>query len=120
MTSVKILKLKALLERVYFSTNEKRAGADYTNRIEPVLTGVQILRLEAFLERVLSTNEKRAGADYANRIEPVLTGVQVLELKALLERVIILHTVDQIVMKVEMAETVGHEGVIEPVQPIGG
>jgi hypothetical protein len=35
-----------------------------TNRIEPVLTGVQVLELEASLERVLSTNEKRAGADY--------------------------------------------------------
>ncbi len=55
-----------------------------------------------------------------NRIEPVLTGVEVLKLKALLERIVILHTVDQIVMKIEMAETVGHEGVIEPVKAIGG
>jgi hypothetical protein len=54
-----------------------------------------------------------------DRIEPVLTGVQVLKLKALLERIVVLDTVDQIVMKIEMAETVGHEGVIEPVQPIG-
>jgi hypothetical protein len=29
LTGVKVLELKALLERVYFSTNEKRAGADY-------------------------------------------------------------------------------------------
>jgi hypothetical protein len=37
----------------------------YHDRIEPVLTGVQVLELEAFLERVyFSTNEKRAGADY--------------------------------------------------------
>jgi hypothetical protein len=36
-----------------------------TNRIEPVLTGVQVLKLEVLLERVyFSTNEKRAGADY--------------------------------------------------------
>jgi hypothetical protein len=61
------LKLEALLERVYFSTNEKRAGADYTfqpmrreqeqiinhDRIEPVLTGVEVLKLKALLERVL-------------------------------------------------------------------
>jgi hypothetical protein len=53
------------------------------------------------------------------KIEPVLTGVEVLKLKALFERVVILHTVDQIVVKIEMAETVGHEGVIEPVQSIG-
>ncbi len=34
------------------------------NAIEPVLTGVQVLELEALLERVyFSTNEKRAGAD---------------------------------------------------------
>jgi hypothetical protein len=54
------------------------------------------------------------------RIEPVLTGVEVLKLKALFEGVVILHTVDQIVVQVKMAETVGHEGVIEPVQPISG
>jgi hypothetical protein len=49
-----------------------------TTRIEPVLTGVQILELEAFLEEYtlvnqweesrsrlyFLTNEKRAGADY--------------------------------------------------------
>jgi hypothetical protein len=36
-----------------------------SNRIEPVLTGVEILKLEALLERVyFSTNEKRAGAGY--------------------------------------------------------
>jgi hypothetical protein len=36
-----------------------------TNRkIEPVLTGVEVLKLEALLEReYFSTNEKRAGAD---------------------------------------------------------
>jgi hypothetical protein len=56
----------------------------------------------------------------ANRIEPVLTGVEVLKLKALFERVVVLHTVYQIVVQIQMAETVGHEGVIEPVQPIGG
>ncbi len=60
-----------------------------TNRIEPVLTGVEVLKLKAFLERVyFSTNEKRAGADCTNRIEPVLTGVEVLKLKAFLERVL--------------------------------
>jgi hypothetical protein len=54
------------------------------------------------------------------KIEPVLTGVEVLKLKALFERVVVLHTVYQIVVKIEMAETVGHEGVIEPVEAISG
>jgi predicted RNA-binding protein len=60
-----------------------------TNRIEPVLTGVQILELQKPSLREYTFQPMRGEQEQIipNRIEPVLTGVKVLKLEALLDRV---------------------------------
>ncbi len=53
-------------------------------RIEPVLTGVEILKLKAFLEQYTFQPMRREQEQIiTNRIEPVLSGVELLELEAL-------------------------------------
>ena len=56
----------------------------------------------------------------AKGFDPVPACVEVVELEAVLEAVVVLHAVDLVVVDVQATERVWHEGVVEPVELVGG
>ena len=71
---------------------------------------------------VLDQDGLEAGqkGEHPEGLDSVPAGVQILKLEAILQAVVVFHAVNLVVVDVKTAEGVWHEGIVEPVQLVGG